>query len=57
MKSIENILEILIFNSRWLLAPFYLGLVVGDVVKILRYSFTVGHDVYYRIVVDSEDFY
>jgi DNA-directed RNA polymerase I, II, and III subunit RPABC1 len=34
----------------------YLGLVVGDVVKILRYSFTVGHDVYYRIVVDSEDF-
>jgi DNA-directed RNA polymerase I, II, and III subunit RPABC1 len=35
----------------------YLGLVVGDVVKILRYSFTVGHDVYYRIVVDSEDFY
>ena len=34
----------------------YLGLRVGDVVKILRYSYTVAHDVYYRIVVDSEDF-
>lgn len=34
----------------------YLGLRVGDVVKIDRYSMTVGHDVYYRIVVDSEDF-
>lgn len=34
----------------------YLGLRVGDVVKIFRYSMTVGHDVYYRVVVDSEDF-
>jgi DNA-directed RNA polymerase I, II, and III subunit RPABC1 len=34
----------------------YLGLRVGDVVKIQRYSMTVAHDVYYRVVVDSEDF-
>jgi DNA-directed RNA polymerase I, II, and III subunit RPABC1 len=34
----------------------YLGLRVGDVVKIFRYSMTVAHDVYYRVVVDSEDF-
>lgn len=34
----------------------YLGLHVGDVVKIQRYSMTVAHDVYYRVVVDSEDF-
>jgi DNA-directed RNA polymerase I, II, and III subunit RPABC1 len=34
----------------------YLGLRVGDVVKIERFSMTVGHDVYYRAIVDSEDF-
>lgn len=34
----------------------YLGLHVGDVVRIHRVSMTVAHDIYYRIVVDSEDF-
>lgn len=34
----------------------YLGLRVGDVVRIHRASATVGHDIYYRIVVNSEDF-
>jgi DNA-directed RNA polymerase I, II, and III subunit RPABC1 len=34
----------------------YLGLDVGDVVMIQRYSMTVANDVYYRVVVDSEDF-
>jgi DNA-directed RNA polymerase I, II, and III subunit RPABC1 len=34
----------------------YLGLVVGDVVRIHRVSPTVGYDIYYRIVVNSEDF-
>lgn len=29
MKKLEHLLETLIFNSRWLLAPFYLGLVVA----------------------------
>jgi uncharacterized protein (TIGR00645 family) len=28
MKRAENALESLLFNSRWLMAPFYLGLVV-----------------------------
>lgn len=34
----------------------YLGLRVGDVVRIHRVSATVGHDIYYRVVVNSEDF-
>lgn len=34
----------------------YMGLAVGDVVRIHRFSATVGRDVYYRVVVDSEDF-
>nr|VFJ54635.1 MAG: TIGR00645 family protein [Candidatus Kentron sp. DK]VFJ61177.1 MAG: TIGR00645 family protein [Candidatus Kentron sp. DK] len=37
MKSIENIIETLIFNSRWLLAPFYLGLVAGIALVLLKF--------------------
>lgn len=36
MKTIENFLESLMFASRWLLAPFYLGL-VGAIVMLLWY--------------------
>jgi DNA-directed RNA polymerase I, II, and III subunit RPABC1 len=34
----------------------YMGLDVGNVVRIERYSATTGQDVYYRVVVDSENF-
>lgn len=34
MKRIEHVLEVLMFNSRWLLAPFYLGL-VGAIAMLL----------------------
>jgi DNA-directed RNA polymerase I, II, and III subunit RPABC1 len=34
----------------------YLGLRVGDVVRIHRVLPTVGHDISYRVVVNSEDF-
>ncbi len=36
MQSIETLLERLLFASRWLLAPFYLGL-VGGIVVLLWY--------------------
>ena len=36
MQSIENFLEKLLFSSRWLLAPFYVGL-VGAIVILLWY--------------------
>jgi uncharacterized protein (TIGR00645 family) len=38
MKAIENFLEVLIFNSRWLLAPFYLGLVLGIVMLLVKFT-------------------
>lgn len=38
MKAIEHLLEVLIFNSRWLLAPFYLGLVVGIGLILVKFS-------------------
>jgi uncharacterized protein (TIGR00645 family) len=37
LKRIERGLESLLFNSRWLMAPFYLGLVVS--LAVLLYKF------------------
>ncbi len=37
MKRIEHGLEVLIFNSRWLLAPFYLGLVAAIGLLLVKF--------------------
>lgn len=37
MKTMENVLEVLMFNSRWLLAPFYVGLVVGIALLLVKF--------------------
>src|SRR5260370_32096157 len=37
LKPVERGLENLIFNSRWLMAPFYLGLVVSLAVLLLKF--------------------
>ena len=39
LKRVTNGLESLLFNSRWLMAPFYLGLVVS--LAVLLYKFAV----------------
>jgi uncharacterized protein (TIGR00645 family) len=39
LKRVEHGLENLLFNSRWLMAPFYLGLVVS--LAVLLYKFLV----------------
>jgi uncharacterized protein (TIGR00645 family) len=36
LKKIERGLESVLFNSRWLMAPFYLGLVVGLAVLLYK---------------------
>ncbi len=38
MKQIENSLEGLIFGSRWLLAPFYLGLVAALALLLVKFA-------------------
>jgi uncharacterized protein (TIGR00645 family) len=38
MKQIENTLEGLIFGSRWLLAPFYLGLVAALALLLVKFA-------------------
>ena len=37
LKRVEKGFESLIFNSRWLMAPFYLGLVVSLAVLLLKF--------------------
>ena len=37
MKSLEHKLETLMFNSRWLLAPFYLGLILAIAVLLVKF--------------------
>lgn len=37
MKKIEHALETLMFNSRWLLAPFYIGLVIGIAMLLVKF--------------------
>src|SRR3982074_3972941 len=37
LKRVENGLESVLFNSRWLMAPFYLGLVVSLAVLLLKF--------------------
>ncbi len=38
MKRFELLLEMLIFNSRWLLAPFYFGLVLAICVLLIKFG-------------------
>ena len=37
MKRIENVLESFMFNSRWLLAPFYVGLVLALALLLVKF--------------------
>jgi uncharacterized protein (TIGR00645 family) len=39
LRKIEHTLEILLFNSRWLMAPFYLGLAIS--LAVLLYKFVL----------------
>ena len=38
MKRLEHALELLMFNSRWLLAPFYLGLVGAIAMLLIKFT-------------------
>ncbi len=38
MKRVEHGLEVFIFGSRWLLAPFYLGLIAGIGLLLVKFT-------------------
>ena len=50
MEKLENWLERLLFGSRWLLAPFYLGLVGAVVVLLWYFGVEFAHLVHMLIV-------
>lgn len=37
LKNLERYLEKTLFNSRWILAPFYLGLVLGIILLFIKF--------------------
>ncbi|MGF1616141.1 MAG: YqhA family protein, partial [Gammaproteobacteria bacterium] len=53
MKRIERFLELLIFNSRWLLAPFCIGLVVAIAMLLIKFVQEFMHIVP-RLLVSTE---
>lgn len=55
MKFIEHFLETLIFNSRWLLAPFYLGLVLGIVLLLAKFGQELIHIVPQALTLSESD--
>jgi uncharacterized protein (TIGR00645 family) len=43
IKAFEHLLELLVFNSRWLLAPFYLGLVMCIFILLVKFGQELFH--------------
>ena len=43
LKTIEDWLESMLFASRWLLAPFYLGLALSLIVLLIKFVAELGH--------------
>ena len=43
MFNIENAIERFLFNSRWLLAPFYIGLVFALVLLLFHFIMEFVH--------------
>jgi uncharacterized protein (TIGR00645 family) len=53
MNRIERVIETLIFNSRWVLAPFYLGLIVSLVLMFVHFVRQLAEFVLH--VVDAKE--
>ncbi len=42
-KRVENALEKVLFASRWVLAPFYLGLAISLVILLIKFAAELFH--------------
>lgn len=50
--NIENLLEVLLFGGRWLLAPLYLGLVASLIALVVKFGLEMFHLIENIIVED-----
>lgn len=55
-KKIERGLEVLVFNSRWLLAPFYIGLVGGIGMLLVKFGQEFFHVLPHVLEFSEGDF-
>jgi uncharacterized protein (TIGR00645 family) len=55
MKKFEHALEMLMFNSRWLLAPFYLGLVLAIGLLLVKFVKELIHLVPVAFTGEGQD--
>lgn len=56
MKQLEHLLEVLVFNSRWLLAPFYLGLVAAIGLLLVKFGQEFLHILPHAVEMKEGDF-
>lgn len=55
LKKAEHALEKTIFNSRWLLAPFYLGLVIGIILLFIKFVQELWHMITTVLIASDAD--
>ncbi len=55
LEKIENGLEDLIFKSRWLLAPFYVGLVVSIALLLVKFGQELWHMASHVVTTTESD--
>jgi len=55
VKRVENFLETMIFSSRWLLVPFYIGLAISIALLLVKFGKEFLHFVEYVFTGTSTD--
>lgn len=54
-KKVENALERVLFASRWVLAPFYLGLAISLIILLIKFAFELFHMMQMALTMTESD--
>lgn len=55
LKKVEHSLEKTIFNSRWILAPFYIGLVIAIILLLTKFTQELWHMITHVLIASEAD--